>query len=144
MVKDILASETAGSAYVPKKKAKSPSKKRPRAASQIDNDDATVRADSVVSFEDNSQAMETTIRDTEAKEDEGGLGQAMKLQNVHIGPNGTLRMNDKAEDHRPGDPLLMMVMPGGGKMGPVPDAESADELEEEKRKSTMKSAAGDS
>ena len=33
MVKDVLASETAGSVYVPKKKAKSPSKKRPRAAS---------------------------------------------------------------------------------------------------------------
>ena len=44
-------------------------------------------------------------------------------------------MNNKAEDHKPGDPLLMMVVPGGEKIGKlaVPDAESASELEETKK-----------
>jgi hypothetical protein len=41
-------------------------------------------------------------------------------------------MNNKIEDHKPGDPLLMMVLPGGGKMV-VPDAESASELEETRK-----------
>jgi hypothetical protein len=59
----------------------------------------------------------------------------MKLQNVVFGPNGTVRMNNKAEDHQPGDPLLLMVVPGGEKMGnlAVPDAESASELEETRK-----------
>jgi hypothetical protein len=50
MPRDLLASETAGSVYVPKKKTKG--SKRPRASSQVDNDDATVRADSVMSMDE--------------------------------------------------------------------------------------------
>jgi hypothetical protein len=45
-------------------------------------------------------------------------------------------MNNKTEDHKPGDPLMVMVMPGGGKID-VTNAESASELEET-RKSVAK------
>ena len=75
-----------------------------------------------------------------SKEEEAGV--SMKLQNVVFGPNGTVRMNNKAEDHKPGDPLLMMVVPGGGKLV-VPEAESASELEES-RKSVAKNPTQES
>jgi len=131
MPKYFMASETAGSVYVPKKKTKTTRK----AHSQIDDDEVAVRSGTAMSFDGESQGSIKT------KEEEGA-GVSMKLQNVVFGPNGTVRMNNKAEDHRPGDPLLMMVVPGGGKLG-VPEAEAADDLEES-RKSVARVASQES